>query len=428
MPNYSFETNTACPKLTGHLIYATPWEVVNGQTPDYYHPCGQPGLYSSPNNMLNYGYQVASHGNCYAGFKAWDNAAGPSAREYIGVKLDTPMIDCRAYWISFKVCRANKSAWATDDIGLFIYGWSPPGTGALTGYNPQIINKPGNIVSDTLNWTIISGTYIASGNEQFITIGNFKSYDSTTVVGSGLGAAYYYVDEVRVEEFTPQFTLGPDIAACEGTPVVLEVDPLWDFVGWSTGSIVDTTHVTVSGEYHVIVYEGFCNFRDTINVTFDPSPQTEIGNDTTLCAGETLVLTANSPGNYTWSTGENASSVSITTSGNYWLQIDTGACSIRDELTANFADCFFMPDIFSPNNDGKNDVLYIRGMEGREFYFSVYDRWGQMVFESTSSSVGWDGNFKGQPLSAGVYVYYLVSVSPFTGESYSLKGNITLTR
>ncbi len=92
----------------------------------------------------------------------------------------------------------------------------------------------------------------------------------------------------------------------------------------------------------------------------------------------------------------------------------------------------FVPSAFTPNGDGYNDLLIVRHNEHAnyffdEFYFTIYDRWGQMLFETTNPEEGWDGTFKGQPLPPDVYGYYL-RTRCYNGEEFFKKGNVTLLR
>jgi gliding motility-associated-like protein len=73
-------------------------------------------------------------------------------------------------------------------------------------------------------------------------------------------------------------------------------------------------------------------------------------------------------------------------------------------------DPVFVPDIFSPNEDGKNDTLYVRGLFLSRVEFRVYSRWGEVVFESTSPSLGWDGQLRGVPAPSGSYYYTLSAI------------------
>jgi gliding motility-associated-like protein len=85
-----------------------------------------------------------------------------------------------------------------------------------------------------------------------------------------------------------------------------------------------------------------------------------------------------------------------------------------------------VPDAFSPNNDGNNDKLFVRGSI-KDFTFSVYNRWGELVFKTQNQSTGWDGLFRGKELDAGIFVYYLTGVDT-AGNTINKKGNITLVK
>ncbi len=87
----------------------------------------------------------------------------------------------------------------------------------------------------------------------------------------------------------------------------------------------------------------------------------------------------------------------------------------------------FVPTAFSPNNDGENDVLYVRGNNLESVTFAIYNRWGQKVFETNDKNIGWSGTFKNEFLPPGVYGYFL-KAKCFNGQDYFKKGNVTLIR
>lgn len=88
-----------------------------------------------------------------------------------------------------------------------------------------------------------------------------------------------------------------------------------------------------------------------------------------------------------------------------------------------------VPNGFTPNNDGNNDVLYVRSSSiGNIKVFRVFDRWGAVVFETTDISVGWDGTFDGQPVNPGVFVYYVEAFCPLDGSVILKKGNVTVIK
>ena len=87
----------------------------------------------------------------------------------------------------------------------------------------------------------------------------------------------------------------------------------------------------------------------------------------------------------------------------------------------------FVPDIFSPNGDGINDILFVRVKSVSEFYFILYDRWGEKVFETNNTDLGWDGRFNNNNLQSGVYVWFL-SYTMVDGSVNNSKGDVSLIR
>ena len=87
----------------------------------------------------------------------------------------------------------------------------------------------------------------------------------------------------------------------------------------------------------------------------------------------------------------------------------------------------FIPSAFSPNGDGHNDVLFVRGKGIKNFNVVVYDRNGEKVFETSDLTTGWDGTYKGKQLNTSVFVYYLTGEF-LNNDKINQKGDITLTK
>lgn len=85
----------------------------------------------------------------------------------------------------------------------------------------------------------------------------------------------------------------------------------------------------------------------------------------------------------------------------------------------------FIPNTFTPNGDGKNDVLYVRSSILESFVLRIYNRWGELIFESNSLDKGWDGTFKGKLCEQGVYDYFFEGIC-INGENFQKRGNVTL--
>ncbi len=115
------------------------------------------------------------------------------------------------------------------------------------------------------------------------------------------------------------------------------------------------------------------------------------------------------------------------------LVTDTNGCTTERSITIEVkeTECgepyIYLPNAFSPNGDGQNEVLYLRGLNLSEIHLSIYNRWGQEVFDTRNQGVGWDGTFNGEPVVPDVYGFYL-RVKCDNGEKYFKKGNITVLK
>lgn len=101
--------------------------------------------------------------------------------------------------------------------------------------------------------------------------------------------------------------------------------------------------------------------------------------------------------------------------------------SIPFALSSEVSASVYVPNIFSPNGDGFNDMLFVRGKGIVELKFMIFDRWGERVFETTDINKGWDGVYKGKAMNLSVFVY-IVSGKFKNGDLIEKKGNFTLLR
>lgn len=183
-----------------------------------------------------------------------------------------------------------------------------------------------------------------------------------------------------------------------------------------------------------------------VNVPKNPvkSPKLSItANPNIIYAGEKseLMATKYSGFNYQW---EPKNAVSNNTINNpivkplvpttYYLTVsDLNGCVVNDSILIQIrnGDCddpyIFVPNTFTPNGDGVNDVLYVRGGIVETLDFSIYNRWGQKVFETNDKSVGWDGTFQGELLPNEAFGYILKTKCK-NGLEFVKKGNISILR
>lgn len=112
---------------------------------------------------------------------------------------------------------------------------------------------------------------------------------------------------------------------------------------------------------------------------------------------------------------------------------DTFGCTRTDTLTITATPIVcgtpfvFIPNSFTPNGDGMNDILYVRSDILDECYFVIYDRWGEKLFETRDQHIGWDGTYKQKDCQRGTYDYYFKGKCK-DGDDLELKGNVTLIR
>mgnify|MGYP000215181749 CR=1 FL=1 len=190
-----------------------------------------------------------------------------------------------------------------------------------------------------------------------------------------------------------------------------------------------------------------CTAIETVNLlTIDDLPDLEVfadpdsletGQNSQLLAvsDEAITYLWDTTSNFTTLEIENPLAENITETTTFNVRVHNGTCPKRDSVTVYVVipDClegkFYVPNAFSPNSDGNNDVFKVRTtlVNIENFYFAVYDRWGNKVFETNDKTQGWDGTFKGEAMTPNVYGWYCEGVCP-NGEDYFLKGNVTLLK
>ena len=205
--NPSFESTDKKVKRLGSIANATGWTSPTGVRADLFVSSNIPDL-SVPENI--YGSEVAKDGDNYAGIVSY-SYGNKVPRSYIMSKMDAPMKKGMTYCVKFNVSLSEASKYASNNIGaLFLK--KPKGTDAKLPIidEPSVVhfNNDMKIMNARYNWTEVCGTFISSGGEKYIMLGNFLSDDETKyermkkskdVKVKELIAAYYYVDEVSVQ-------------------------------------------------------------------------------------------------------------------------------------------------------------------------------------------------------------------------------------
>lgn len=211
---------------------------------------------------------------------------------------------------------------------------------------------------------------------------------------------------------------------------------------WSTGSDTGQTAIGLAeGTYTVTVTDNNgCTQSQTAVVSTVAGPSVmATASDITIMAGNSTSLFISLNGSYLWSpdngtlncdTCQSPVASPLETTSYCVVVTDTNNCVDSGCVTieVQFPCDLKVPNAFSPNNDGKNDVLMLHGWDKcvSDFSISIFNRWGEKVFESSNPSASWNGNSaSNKQLNSSVFVYY-ISATLISGEKISRQGNITL--
>jgi gliding motility-associated-like protein len=215
-------------------------------------------------------------------------------------------------------------------------------------------------------------------------------------------------------------------------------------MGSSTAPVPSTaTNGTLT--YYVSQTSGCESPRTAVTVTVNGNPTVAIQPVTaSLCAGNMVTLDASGANTYQWSPATNLSNAAINnptalvqsdieytvtgTDANGCTATAQVALKIGSGCTVGSLVGYNLPNAFSPNGDGRNDVLHVKTSDvPRSFNLQIFNRYGQKVFESRDINAGWDGSLAGQVAESGAYVYVMV-ITTSTGTVIKNKGTVMLVR
>ena len=292
-------------------------------------------------------------------------------------------------------------------------------------------------------------------------------FDCATPVASPLDSVMYVVegisrygckafDSVKVNVIQPfDMIVAPGDTICQGRAINLHAERAMRYI-WSPSTGLNATDIAnpvaspdSSTTYQVIGYDDHHCFADTasVRVTVGPNPQLQIGPDVTASAGSSVIfspVTQNGPiVSWQWSPAVNLScsdcpspTATVANNTSYTLTIrNSFGCVVADTVTI-ITFCknsqVFVPNAFTPDGDGLNDILMVRGTGVTVKSFRVFNRWGNLIFEKQGFSpndprFGWDGKVRGVLAQPDVYVY-TAEVTCDNGVVYTYKGNTTILK
>ncbi len=240
-------------------------------------------------------------------------------------------------------------------------------------------------------------------------------------------------DTIDVTYQNVQVDLGSDVVLCDAQTLTLDITEPGATYLWSDASTNATLTIANQGLYWGEVTIGNCSDRDSINITYEVTPVVYIGNDTLICDDQELYLDASVPGaTYLWDDGTMLPNRTIDEEGQYYVRVTNGCGVDNDTININTKDCscnIFMPNAFSPNGDGFNDVYIPQiSCEFHQFELRIYNRQGILVYYSEDPKETWDGNHKGGVNESEVYVWTLKYRIIGDVEIQVKRGHLTMVR
>ncbi len=309
-------------------------------------------------------------------------------------------------------------------------------------------------VGDTISLSvnpIANASYTWNGPNQFTSDGddllilNAEHINSGNYIMSGsAGICQIHSDTIHIQVVEPmQVEVFPSATTiCEFDSLVLTGSGCVDYE-WSTGAQTETIKLQPL-ESTDFILKGIdingCKSNDTIHITVKPTPYIDINpNPTTINVGETVYLHVSSqlPGtDYLWENGSIATSIMVTppfstiidVSGVYDGCKSNGSAYIYvvDPIEPDYT--FYIPNTFSPNGDGLNDLFIPRLIDAKIVSISIFNRWNSLVFYTENPNIEWDGSSNGAPCLPGVYAYKIFYKKEGSESLKQLLGHVSIIR
>jgi gliding motility-associated-like protein len=286
--------------------------------------------------------------------------------------------------------------------------------------------------------TICADQPYSYNTSQSVLWGNGTTSTSLPVSASGvIYGTYFYLgcpmlDSALVTVVSPpNVDLGPDTTLCSGASLNFSFN---EQLTWNSSTLSSTYLVNSPGLVIASYSDGVCNVFDSILVSFLEPLVIPIGNNYTYCQGDTVTLTASSATAeyFLWFDGSDLSTHPFYESGNYSVTVSNICETVSRNWNMEFDDCniyVFIPNSFTPNGDGINDIWFPEINGWTEGETLVFNRWGEIVFSSENPNSPWIGEVRGGSYFAPEGIYsYLIKAKFTNGEAREFHGFVSLIR
>jgi len=335
--------------------------------------------------------------------------------------------------------------------------------------NIKIINSTGPKIS-SLTWTNVlckggnTGSAIVTASGTATLTYSWSSSSGTTASGQSLTNALAGIYTVTVTDGLGCIATSAVLIAEPGSNITANLTTVNASCGnnngsisanasggtgiftytWNFGSTTQSVQNLAAADYTVTITDANgCSLAASATIISVPGPVATAGtSQATITAGNTTLLIGSGGGNYLWMPSSSLTcnncanpTAQPTATTTYTLIVsDSNGCLDTADVTITVKEAcgdekdLFIANVFSPNGDGKNDVINIEGNGLVNIYWAIYDRWGNLVFDTTDLAQGWDGTKNGASMETGVYVYYLKAMCSKTNTEIKIKGNISILR
>ena len=364
------------------------------------------------------------------------------------------------------ICSLNYSLSPNPSIGTGV--WSGTGTFSPSANDPNAVVTVTNPGTYTFTWTENSGNGCINSDDVNVVFSNISHSSNvvhsscgnadgqiTLMANNGIPAYQYSIDGGLTFQNSGQFTgllagnyniIMIDSIGCQdssiitvtsqGGPVINSITTIDDLcINSCEGSIaINATGASLfsidngftfqtgntfadlcTGTYDIVVQDNFaCSVTLSVFVGIHPPPYVNAGNDLFISFGEEVILQGNTNANsFAWYSSGYMScisclnpTVSPSQTTSYILSVtDTNGCQNSDTVSIFINGVLYVPNTFTPNNDGINDVFEINGTEINKFELWIFNRWGELLYNTKNMNSFWDGTYKGNLVQMDTYIW-----------------------